>query len=122
MNKNTTTFERLGATCAFPALGSLLLSALLCAALVISAHRVDTPLGAPAVWAWALTAVQIAGLWGAGRGDWWGWLVGAGVQAPWIAYALLTGQFGFIPGCLVSGVVQCVSYLRGCRRGEWGRS
>ncbi|MGH8871072.1 MAG: hypothetical protein ACRDWS_03770 [Acidimicrobiia bacterium] len=31
--------------------------------------------------------------------------LGASVQAPWIAYAVLTGQYGFIPGCTVSAVV-----------------
>ncbi|MGH3923786.1 MAG: hypothetical protein ACRDTT_13110, partial [Pseudonocardiaceae bacterium] len=44
---------------------------------------------------------------------WWGWPLGASVQPPWIAYALMTDQLGFIPGCMFSGAVQTLSFLRG---------
>ena len=69
-------------------------------------------LGAPAYWAWLLTALQVLALWAAGRGRSWGWLLGAAVQPVWITYALLTGQVGFIPGCAVSAAVQARSFLR----------
>lgn len=39
-------------------------------------------------------------------------MLGASAQPPWIVYALLTRQFGFIPGCVVSGAVQAYSFLR----------
>jgi hypothetical protein len=39
-------------------------------------------------------------------------MLGAAVQLPWIAYAVLTGQFGFIPGCAVSAAVQTASFVR----------
>lgn len=62
------------------------------------------------LWPWVLTALQVCGLWAAGRGLRFGWLLGGTVQFPWIAYALLTNQIGFIPGCVVSASVQLYSY------------
>jgi hypothetical protein len=61
-------------------------------------------------WPWVLTALQVFSLWAAGRGHRFGWLLGGTVQFPWIAYALLTNQIGFIPGCAVSACVQLYSY------------
>jgi hypothetical protein len=61
-------------------------------------------------WPWVLTALQVLGLWAAGRGYRSGWLLGGTVQFPWIVYALLTSQIGFIPGCVVSACVQLSSY------------
>jgi hypothetical protein len=70
--------------------------------------------------AWVLTGLQVLGLWAAGRGRRVGWLLGGVVQFPWIAYALLTSQIGFIPGCAVSACVQLSSYAAaaGPRRKE----
>jgi hypothetical protein len=34
------------------------------------------------------------------------------VQVPWIAYALATGQIGFVPGCAVSASVQFFAFMR----------
>jgi hypothetical protein len=34
------------------------------------------------------------------------------VQIPWIAYAMVTGQIGFIPGCAVSASVQFFACMR----------
>jgi hypothetical protein len=62
-------------------------------------------------WPWVLTALQVLGLWAAGRGHRVGWLLGGTVQFPWIAYALLTSQVGFIPGCAVSACIQLHSYV-----------
>lgn len=73
-------------------------------------HR--SGLGAPAAWPWILTGIQVLSLWSAGRSYWWGWLMGGSVQLPWIAYAVMTEQFGFIPGCLISASVQLYSFLR----------
>jgi hypothetical protein len=89
--------------------------------LVISAWRIATPLGAPSYWTWLLTGLQVLALWAAGTKRPWGWLLGAAVQPPWIAYALLTGQLGFIPGCAVSGVVQTYSFWRARSRVGPGR-
>jgi len=92
-------------------LGALALSALVTAALVVSSE-VTSRLGVPQHWPWLLTGIQVLSLWAAGRRLWWGWPLGAAVQPPWIAYALLTGQLGFIPGCAISAAVQIYSFTR----------
>lgn len=83
-----------------------------CSLIAWSAWMTETRLGAPLYWAWILTGLQVVALWAAGQKQWWAWLLGAGVQPMWIAYALLTGQVGFIPGCLVSAAVQVYNFLR----------
>jgi hypothetical protein len=50
-------------------------------------------------------------LWSAGTERWWGWLLGGSVQLPWIAYAVVTAQFGFIPGCAISACVQIHNFV-----------
>lgn len=80
---------------------------------VVTAAGHDDPLGAPTYWPWLLTALQVLALWTAGTGRRFGWLLGAAVQLPWIAYAVVTAQLGFIPGCAVSAVVQTHSFLAG---------
>lgn len=82
------------------------------AAVVASAWGSATRIGAPSYWPWLLTGLQVLALWSAGSKRWWGWLLGASVQPPWIAYALVTGQFGFIPGCAISAAVQACSFAR----------
>ena len=79
---------------------------------VATAWRDATPLGAPRYWPLLLTGLQVLALWSAGGGRWWGWLLGGSVQLPWIAYAVVTTQLGFIPGCAVSAAVQTYSFLR----------
>ena len=90
---------------------------------ILAASAIDgSPLCAPGYWAWVLTGLQVAALRGAATGRSWGWLLGASVQLPWITYATVTAQFGFIPGCLISCAVQGHGYLR--RRGsdsQWKR-
>ena len=92
-------------------IGTLGLSALITVALVVSSG-VTSRLGVPQQWPWLLTGVQVLSLWAAGRRHWWGWPLGAAVQPAWIAYALLTGQLGFIPGCAISAGVQIYSFTR----------
>lgn len=81
-------------------------------AVTVTAWATDTTLGAPLYWTWILTGLQVLAMWSAGTRRWWGWLLGASVQPPWITYAAVTGQFGFIPGCIFSAVVQTYSFLR----------
>lgn len=83
----------------------------LSAVVVMTAVGSDAPLGAPPFWAWLLTGLQVLALRSAGTGRWWGWLLGAAVQLPWIAYAVVTGQMGFIAGCIVSAAVQTGNFL-----------
>jgi len=84
----------------------------LAVAVVVSSARDGTALGAPALWPWLLTGLQVLALWAAGRHQWWAWLLGGAVQVPWIAYAVMTDQIGFIPGCAISASVQIYSFLR----------
>jgi hypothetical protein len=88
---------------------------------VVTAAGHDDPLGAPTYWPWLLTGLQVLALWAAGTGRRLGWLLGAAVQLPWIAYAIVTAQLGFIPGCAVSAVVQTHTFLSGGARSEKGR-
>lgn len=91
--------------------GSAVLSGGISSLVVISSWRTDSGLGAPLYWAWVLTGLQVVALWAAGRRHWWAWLLGAGVQPVWIVYAVLTGQFGFVPGCLVSAAIQLHNFF-----------
>jgi len=92
---------------------SAVTAALVLSGLVVTtAWRDQTPLGSPGYWPWLLTGLQVLALWSAGRGRWWGWLLGGSVQLPWIAYAVVTTQLGFIPGCAISAAVQTHSFLR----------
>lgn len=95
--------------------GGLSAAVALSSAVVVSAWSDDSSLGAPRLWPWLLTGLQVLALWSAGRGRWWGWLLGGSVQLPWIAYAVMTIQLGFIPGCAVSASVQIYSFLRNTR-------
>ena len=83
---------------------------------VASSLRHDSGLGAPNAWPWLLTGLQVLSLWSAGRRYWWGWLMGGFVQLPWIAYALMTEQIGFVPGCLISAAVQLYTFSRNSNR------
>lgn len=87
-------------------------STLVVAAIAVTSVQDGSALGAPGYWAWILTGLQVLALRTAATGKDWGWLLGASVQLPWIAYALATAQIGFVPGCLVSGAVQAHGYLR----------
>lgn len=109
--------ERIRAGAGGSAIGSHLLYAALgsvgvCTALMVSAMGDTTPLGAPRYWPWLLTGLQVIALWSAGSGRWWGWLLGGSVQLPWIAYAVVTTQFGFVPGCAISASVQIHNFVR----------
>jgi hypothetical protein len=81
--------------------------------LVLTSSTTETRLGAPFYWSWLLTGLQVLALWAAGAEYRWGWLLGASVQPPWIAYAVLTDQVGFVPGCVISAAVQLGTFLRG---------
>jgi len=96
--------------------GGVVASLGLSIAVVASSARDDSSLGAPAHWPWLLTGLQVLSLWAAGRRHWWAWLLGGSVQLPWIAYALMTDQIGFIPGCAISASVQIYSFLHNATR------
>lgn len=108
----TRTGNRTRPTSRLPLTCTIASSLALSVAVVATAWESPAHLGAPTYWPWLLTGLQVLGLWSAGSHHWWGWLLGAAVQPPWIAYALVTAQFGFIPGCAVSAAVQTYSFLR----------
>jgi hypothetical protein len=56
-------------------------------------------------WSWALTVVGVTGVWLAGRAKTAGWVVGLSAQGLWVAYALVTEQYGFIASALAFGLV-----------------
>ncbi|MFC0504275.1 hypothetical protein [Micromonospora costi] len=63
-------------------------------------------------WSWVLTGVGVFGLWLAGRRNPWGWAVGVGAQVLWVAYAVVTRQWGFLLGAFVYGPVYLGNFLR----------
>ena len=93
-------------------MGPLALSIGMTLSLALTSSITETRLGAPLYWSWLLTSLQVLALWAAGAEYRWGWLLGASVQPPWIVYAVLTDQVGFIPGCAISAAVQICSFVR----------
>lgn len=57
----------------------------------------------PVWWSVLLTTVGVLGIWLAGQHNSWGWALGVAAQALWIAYAIITRQWGFIASALVYG-------------------
>jgi hypothetical protein len=70
----------------------------------------------PALWSWLLTAVGITGLFVVSRGRTWGWLINIAGQVLWLAYAIVTGQHGFIVASLLYGGVFVLNYRRACNQ------
>lgn len=64
------------------------------------------------LWSYLLAAVGILGIWLAGRKNLWGWAVGAGAQVLWIAYGLVTRQYGFILSAVAYGCVYARNFVR----------
>lgn len=56
-------------------------------------------------WSWLLTVVGVTGFVLAGRRVWWAWHINVGCQALWMAYAIVTRQWGFIGAAVVYTVV-----------------
>lgn len=50
------------------------------------------------IWSWVLTLMGVTCFYLAGQKVWWSWYVGLLTQAVWAAYAIVTGQWGFIVG------------------------
>lgn len=66
-------------------------------------------------WSWALTLMGVTCFWLAGRKVWWCWYVGLSTQVIWLAYSLVTQQWGFLVGVAVYSWV----YVGNARR--WTR-
>lgn len=63
-------------------------------------------------WSWLLMAVGVTGLFLAGKKRKVGWAIGIGVQLLWIAYAVVSKQWGFIVSALVYGAVNSINWRR----------
>jgi hypothetical protein len=61
---------------------------------------------------WILVGAGVAGTFLAGANYRSGWLILLGLQPIWIAFALLTDQYGFVPGSIAYAAAQLNGYLR----------
>lgn len=66
-------------------------------------------------WSWLLTAVGVCGFILAGRKVWWAWYVNIACQFLWLAYAVITAQYGFIVASCVYFVVFTRNAIRWTR-------
>ena len=61
------------------------------------------------IWSWLLTIVGATCFYLAGglngRKVWWAWYVGIAGQVLWLAYSLVTAQWGFLAGVIAYTVV-----------------
>lgn len=72
-------------------------------------------------WSYLLTAVGVTGLYLAGRKSPWGWALGLGAQGLWLAYALVTEQYGFIVSSVAYGWVFGLNLYRNTAWGAVGK-
>lgn len=56
-------------------------------------------------WSYILTAVGLTGFILVGKKVWWGWYVNLACQVLWVAYALVSDQFGFLISAIFYSVV-----------------
>lgn len=71
--------------------------------------------GIPAWWSVLLAVIGVAGLYLTTRGEpirWYGYCVGLAIQFLWVAYALTTGQFGFLLSAFAYGAVNVIGIRR----------
>jgi hypothetical protein len=69
-------------------------------------------------WSWILTAGGVLGIYLAGRKSVWGWAVGLAMQLLWVAYAVVTSQWGFIFSALAYGAVYARNWIRWTREAK----
>lgn len=67
------------------------------------------------IWSIVLSVIGVLGAWLAGNKSWVGWAIGLFVQVLWAIYAVATGQYGFLIGCVAFGFI----YARNLR--AWTR-
>jgi hypothetical protein len=71
-------------------------------------------------WSYLLAAIGVAGIFFVGRKTIWGWLVLLFNEVLWIAYALVTNQYGFILSAIAYAAVYIKSYILWKRESEKG--
>lgn len=72
-------------------------------------------------WSVVLTLVGVTGFWLAGRKVWWCWYVNIVCQFIWLAYAIVTRQWGFLLSTFVYGPVfvrNAIAWTREHQRGK----
>jgi nicotinamide riboside transporter PnuC len=62
-------------------------------------------------WSYILAVIGVAGIYFVGRKTIWGWFVILFNEVLWIAYALITDQYGFILSAIAYAVVYIRSYM-----------
>jgi hypothetical protein len=72
------------------------------------------------MWSYVLAAIGVTGIFFVGRKTIWGWFVLLFNEVLWIAYALITNQYGFILSAIAYAVVYIKSYLLWRREAEKG--
>lgn len=63
-------------------------------------------------WSWALAAVGVTGIYLTTRHMWQGFLIGICAQVLWVAYAVVTNQWGFLATAFAYGAVNAVGLRR----------
>jgi len=94
---------------------TLLVAAALGGALVAAARFCQDQEARESIFHWVCWALVVGGVAGtslAGAGARGGWLLLLGLQPIWIAYALVTGQIGFVLGSVAYAGAQMNGYLR----------
>ncbi len=74
------------------------------------------------MWSYVLAAIGVTGIFFVGRKTIWGWFVLLFNEVLWIAYALITNQYGFILSAIAYAIVYIKSYLlwrREATKGVW---
>lgn len=56
-------------------------------------------------WSVLLTVLGVTAMWLAGRNLAYGWALGLAAQGLWVAYAVVTAQWGFLASALAYGLV-----------------
>jgi hypothetical protein len=62
-------------------------------------------------YSWGLAIIGVSGIYFVGRKTIWGWFVLLFNECLWIAYAIVTDQYGFIFSALAYAVVYVRSYM-----------
>lgn len=62
-------------------------------------------------WSWILTLFGVLGIFLAGKKNKWGWIIGIFSQFLWIAFALVTAQYGFIVASVLYGSIYAKNFI-----------
>jgi hypothetical protein len=63
-------------------------------------------------WSIVLAGIGLLGVWLSGKKNYWGWAIGIFAQFLWIAYAIVTSQWGFIFSAIAYGALYWINFLK----------